>query len=153
MDVLYLKINDVLEYNPPYVQSNFMCNQGPTNGVIGSPLSMFISFFRLGEHEGRAQVPSVAHNNKQYSSPASSQRHACPEIQVVRDPAVEEAPHREDSRGAEEDDGRGAILFPAKAKDGGKTFDSAHRRGHGGGGKAIDVGRRGRKTRDRGNGS
>ena len=31
VDVLYLKINDVLEYNPPYVQSDFMCNPGPTN--------------------------------------------------------------------------------------------------------------------------
>ena len=29
MDVLYLKINDVLEYNLPYVQSNFMYNPGP----------------------------------------------------------------------------------------------------------------------------
>ena len=25
-----LKINDVLEYNPPYVQSDFTCNLGPT---------------------------------------------------------------------------------------------------------------------------
>ena len=30
VDVLYLKINDVLEYNPPYVQSDFMCNPGCT---------------------------------------------------------------------------------------------------------------------------
>ena len=29
-DVLYLQINDVLEYNLPYVQSDFMCNLGPT---------------------------------------------------------------------------------------------------------------------------
>ena len=29
VDVLYLKINDVLEYNLPYVQSNFMCIPGP----------------------------------------------------------------------------------------------------------------------------
>ena len=28
MDVLYLKINDVLEYNLPYVQSYFTCNLG-----------------------------------------------------------------------------------------------------------------------------
>ena len=26
MDVLYLKINDILEYNLPYVQSDFTCN-------------------------------------------------------------------------------------------------------------------------------
>ena len=25
-----LLINDILEYNPPYVQSNFTCNPGPT---------------------------------------------------------------------------------------------------------------------------
>ena len=30
VDVLYLKINDVLEYNLPYMQSNFTCNPGPT---------------------------------------------------------------------------------------------------------------------------
>ena len=28
VDVLYLKINDVLEYNMPYVQSDFMSNLG-----------------------------------------------------------------------------------------------------------------------------
>ena len=28
VDVLYLKINDVLEYNLPYVQSYFTCNLG-----------------------------------------------------------------------------------------------------------------------------
>ena len=26
VDVLYLKINDIVEYNPPYIQSDFMCN-------------------------------------------------------------------------------------------------------------------------------
>ena len=30
MDVSYLKINDVLEYNLPYVQSDFTCNPGAT---------------------------------------------------------------------------------------------------------------------------
>ena len=30
VDVSYLKMNDILEYNPPYVQSNCMCNSGPT---------------------------------------------------------------------------------------------------------------------------
>ena len=30
VDVLYLYINDILEYNLPYVQSNFMCNLGLT---------------------------------------------------------------------------------------------------------------------------
>ena len=30
VDVLNLSINDILEYNPPYVQSDFMCNSGPT---------------------------------------------------------------------------------------------------------------------------
>ena len=29
VDVLYLKINDILEYNPPYMQSDFTCNSGP----------------------------------------------------------------------------------------------------------------------------
>ena len=28
VDALYLKINDVLEYNLPYEQSDFMCNPG-----------------------------------------------------------------------------------------------------------------------------
>ena len=28
VDVLYLQLNDVLEYNLPYVQSDFMCNSG-----------------------------------------------------------------------------------------------------------------------------
>ena len=28
VDVLYLKINDAVEYNLPYVQSDFMCNLG-----------------------------------------------------------------------------------------------------------------------------
>ena len=28
VDVLYLKINDVLEYNSPYMQSDFTCNPG-----------------------------------------------------------------------------------------------------------------------------
>lgn len=30
MDILDLKIYDVLEYNLPYVQSDFSCNLGPT---------------------------------------------------------------------------------------------------------------------------
>ena len=30
VDVLYLQINDFLEYNLPNVQSNFTCNPGPT---------------------------------------------------------------------------------------------------------------------------
>ena len=30
VDVLYVYINDVLEYNPPYLQSDFTCNSGPT---------------------------------------------------------------------------------------------------------------------------
>ena len=30
MDVSYLKIDDVLAYNLPYMQSNFTCNPGPT---------------------------------------------------------------------------------------------------------------------------
>ena len=30
MDVSYLKINDILEYNLPYMQSDFTCNPGPT---------------------------------------------------------------------------------------------------------------------------
>ena len=29
MDVSYLSINDVLEYNPPYLKSDFTCNLGP----------------------------------------------------------------------------------------------------------------------------
>ena len=29
-DVLYLQINDILEYNLPYVQSDFTYNLGPT---------------------------------------------------------------------------------------------------------------------------
>ena len=31
MDVLYLLINDVLEYNLPYMQSDFTCNPGLTD--------------------------------------------------------------------------------------------------------------------------
>ena len=31
VDVLYLLINDVLEYNLPYVQSHLTCNPGPTS--------------------------------------------------------------------------------------------------------------------------
>ena len=31
VDVLYLKINDVLEYNLPFVQSDFTCNLGLTH--------------------------------------------------------------------------------------------------------------------------
>ena len=34
VDALYLKINVILEYNLPYVQSDFMCNLGPTNFSI-----------------------------------------------------------------------------------------------------------------------
>ena len=30
MDVLYSQINDGLEYNLPYVHSDFTCNPGPT---------------------------------------------------------------------------------------------------------------------------
>ena len=30
LDVLYLEINDILEYNPPYVQSAFTCKLGTT---------------------------------------------------------------------------------------------------------------------------
>ena len=30
MDVFSLKINDILEYNLPYVESDFECNPGPT---------------------------------------------------------------------------------------------------------------------------
>ena len=30
VDVSYLLINDVLEYNLPYMQSDFTCNPGPT---------------------------------------------------------------------------------------------------------------------------
>ena len=30
VDVLYLKINDILEYNLPYTQSDFTCNPGLT---------------------------------------------------------------------------------------------------------------------------
>ena len=29
VDVLYLKTKDILEYNPPYLQSNFTGNLGP----------------------------------------------------------------------------------------------------------------------------
>ena len=29
VDVSYLSINDVLEYNPPYLKSDFTCNLGP----------------------------------------------------------------------------------------------------------------------------
>ena len=35
VDALYLK-NDVLEYSPPYVQSNFTCNPDPTD-IFTSP--------------------------------------------------------------------------------------------------------------------
>ena len=30
VDVSYLYMNDILEYNPPYAQSDFTCNPGPT---------------------------------------------------------------------------------------------------------------------------
>ena len=33
VDASYLKINDILEYNLPYMQSNFTCNLGPTKIV------------------------------------------------------------------------------------------------------------------------
>ena len=43
VDVSYLYINDVLEYNPPYnpsyVQSEFTCNLGPTTQKMISNLS------------------------------------------------------------------------------------------------------------------
>ena len=35
VDVLDLLINDALEYNPPYVQSGFMCNPGPRASEMG----------------------------------------------------------------------------------------------------------------------
>ena len=42
VDVSYLLINDVLEYNPPYVQSDFMCDPGPTmNYMLRCSLSSF----------------------------------------------------------------------------------------------------------------
>jgi len=41
VDVLYLKINDVLEYNLPYVQSNFMYNPGP-KGLMTQKLNLSI---------------------------------------------------------------------------------------------------------------
>ena len=34
MDALCL--NDVLEYNPPYVKSDFTCNLGPTKVFLGA---------------------------------------------------------------------------------------------------------------------
>ena len=42
VDVLYLLINDGLEYNPPYVQSDFKCNPGPAHqnwAIIHGPIS------------------------------------------------------------------------------------------------------------------
>ena len=29
-----LYVDDILEYNPPYVESNFTCNPGPTKLII-----------------------------------------------------------------------------------------------------------------------
>ena len=34
VDILYLQINDILEYNPLYVQSNFTCNSGPMFSIM-----------------------------------------------------------------------------------------------------------------------
>ena len=34
VDVSYLKINDVLDYNLPFVQSNFTCNPGLMNLIV-----------------------------------------------------------------------------------------------------------------------
>ena len=35
VDVLYLLINDILEYNPPHMRSNFKCNPGPIKKFYG----------------------------------------------------------------------------------------------------------------------
>ena len=46
-DVLHLKMNDVLEYNPLYVQSNFTCNPGAT-------LFMTVAKFNLRRRSPRS---------------------------------------------------------------------------------------------------
>ena len=45
VDVSYLLINDILEYNPPYIQSDFTCNPGPTSFFIMQTVSFLqVSF-------------------------------------------------------------------------------------------------------------
>ena len=46
VDVSYLKINDVLEYNPPYMESDFTCNQGPAEIFSHCPWSSKRNIFK-----------------------------------------------------------------------------------------------------------
>ena len=41
VDVSYLKINDILEYNLPYVESDFICNPGLMDKLMNSILLDF----------------------------------------------------------------------------------------------------------------
>ena len=47
VDVLYLKINYILEYNLPYMQSDFMCNPGPKIKLVFSAESNQLDFENL----------------------------------------------------------------------------------------------------------
>ena len=44
MDVFYLSINDILEYNPSYVQTDFTYNLGLTIKFKNIPFMYFIKF-------------------------------------------------------------------------------------------------------------
>ncbi len=102
---------------------------------MGKSNSAYVINFRVmfcvwitGQHgQSWPKVPAVTHDgHEQYSAAASSFGHVGAEIKVVGDLAVEEAFDREDACRAEEDDGRGTVLLPAEAKDGGKVAHPAH---------------------------
>ena len=40
---MYLKINDILEYNPPYVEFDFTCNTGPTDFKISQSIRLVVN--------------------------------------------------------------------------------------------------------------